>query len=145
MAPEETNPPEKPEIVIDDDWKARVKAEDAALDEKQRSETADETESDETETTADEPQQARITPEELPPADFATLVSMLMTQVMVALGAIPNPASGKPEKEPVLAKHFIDLLSILDEKTKGNLAQDEAAMLETTLHQLRLAYIEITK
>jgi hypothetical protein len=44
-----------------------------------------------------------------------------------------------------LAKHAIDMLGILEEKTKGNLAADEAAMLENVLHQLRLAYVEASK
>ena len=64
---------------------------------------------------------------------------------MVTLGVLPDPATGKAESVPVLAKHFIGLLGVLEEKTKGNLDPDEMSLLESSLHQLRLAYIEVTK
>jgi hypothetical protein len=133
-----------PQIHTDDDWKARVKAEDASLDQQFR-----ETPSGE-EKPAAEPAQTKSTgreaksvdPRLFPPADFPTLIGMFSTQAMFALGLIPNPATGKTEVQPELARHFIDLLGVLEEKTKGNLSPAEDSLLETTLHELRMAYVD---
>ena len=126
---------EQPEIHVDEDWKSRIKAEDAALDQARQDE----------QTQPDEAARAKIDPSQIPSADFAVLVDMFSTQAMVSLGVIPNPATNKTEIELELAKHFIDLLGVLEDKTKGNLEERESLLLETTLHQLRLAYIEAQK
>lgn len=80
----------------------------------------------------------------LPPATFASLIQMLAGQSAHALGLIPNP-SGKSDVKLPLAKHFIDLLSLLQEKTKGNLTGHEHNGLEQALHELRLIYVERSK
>lgn len=79
------------------------------------------------------------------PADFGMLVNMLSTQAMLALGLIPHPTSGKQELQPVLARHFIDLLTVIETKTKGNLDREEASLLEESLHHLRMTFIELTR
>jgi len=79
--------------------------------------------------------------EKLPPPSFALLVATFGSQAMVALGQVPDPLDGKTEVRLDLAKHSIDTLAILQEKTKGNLAADEVAMLEGVLHQLRIGYV----
>jgi hypothetical protein len=84
-------------------------------------------------------------PLNLPPADFSILLGMLSTQAMVAVGAIPNPATGKADVQLDLAQHFIGLIAVLEEKTKGNLSSDENAMLDSTLHHLRLMFLEQSK
>lgn len=81
----------------------------------------------------------------MPPATFDVLVGMLSTQAMVALGLVPNPATGKAERMPELAKHFIDLLGVIETKTTGNLQQSEKTALDSALHHLHLAYVQITK
>lgn len=81
----------------------------------------------------------------LPPIDFVTFVLSLATSAQVHLGAIPNPATGKPEPEPALAKQTIDILGILEEKTKGNLSEQEAKLLEHVLFDLRMMYVELGK
>jgi len=82
------------------------------------------------------------TPEEkLPPPSFALLVASLGSQAMVALGQVPNPPDGKTEVRPDLAKHAIEMLAILEQKTKGNLDADESRMLDGVLHQLRMAFL----
>ncbi len=86
-----------------------------------------------------------LTPDQMPQADFNTLSTMIASQAMVALGAIPNPATGRAEPQPVLASYFVDLLSVLQEKTAGNLTDAENDGLEQTLHQLRMAYVELTR
>ena len=60
---------------------------------------------------------------------------------MVALGFLPDPSTGKPNPNRVVAKHFIDTLGVIEEKTKGNLTDEEAQFLSETLHQLRMAFV----
>jgi uncharacterized protein DUF1844 len=79
--------------------------------------------------------------DKLPPPSFALLIATFGSQAMVALGQAPSPLDGKTELRLDLAKHAIDTLDILQEKTKGNLTADETAMLEGVLHQLRMAYV----
>ena len=78
----------------------------------------------------------------LPPASFGMLISMLGTQAMIALqGQMADPASGKAIVRINLARHYIDSLSMLEEKTKGNLSNEEAALLTGVLHDLRMAFV----
>jgi hypothetical protein len=141
---------EKPEIVIDEDWKERIKAEDAALDQKIQEEKKNVPQSErqgDVQTGQGEGDSSGTTGGELemPPASFSSLVGMFTTQAMVGLGVIPNPISGKAEPQLKLARHFIDLLSIIEEKTNGNLEADEIAMLNSTLHQLRTMFLQQSK
>lgn len=78
----------------------------------------------------------------LPPASLNFLISTLATQGMIALGEFPNPLNGKQESHPKQAKHFIGMLEMLEEKTKGNRTADEIRLLADALHQLRLAYVQ---
>lgn len=61
------------------------------------------------------------------------------------LGKIPNPQTGKVEKDLLQAQEIIDLLAILEEKTKGNLTKEEDNILKATLSNLRLNYVEEVK
>jgi hypothetical protein len=81
----------------------------------------------------------------LPPADFSGLVQMLSAQALVALGKLPHPASGKSDPQPAFGKHLIELLSVLETKTRGNLDPQESAALTQALHLLRLTYVEATR
>jgi Domain of unknown function (DUF1844) len=78
---------------------------------------------------------------ELPPASLAFLITTLGTQALVALGDVPNPITGKVERQPKQTKHFIDTLAMLEEKTQGNRTPEESALLNSLLHQLRMAYV----
>jgi len=80
----------------------------------------------------------------LPPPSFSLLVATFASQAMVAFGKAPDPIDGKREVRLELARHAIDMLDILEQKTKGNLSADENAMLEGILHQLRLEFLEAT-
>ncbi len=82
---------------------------------------------------------------QLPPASFSTLVSLLASQAMAALGQLPDPATNQPTVRLGMAKHFIDSLEVLEQKTKGNLAEVEAGMLENMLYELRLLYVAVQK
>jgi len=138
---EKPSPDQKPQIEIasDEDWKERVKAEDARRDADAQEESSGQTMSPAPETEATEEEDFS----QLPPASFFTLLQMLSTQSIVALGLIPTPRGETTVQLPV-AKHFIDLLTILEQKCKGNLSADEQRFLDGTLHELRMAYVAAT-
>ena len=60
---------------------------------------------------------------------------------MAALGQLPDPIEGKPVVRKELAKFQIDMLAVLEEKTKGNLSAEESSMLTDVLHKLRMAFV----
>lgn len=80
-----------------------------------------------------------------PEPDFKFFISTLALQVSIALGQIPSPATNKIEEDPVQAKFIIDTLGMLQEKTKGNLTQEESELLENLLYELRMAYVSKNK
>ncbi|MBM4010648.1 MAG: DUF1844 domain-containing protein [Planctomycetes bacterium] len=77
----------------------------------------------------------------MPPATFEFLIHTLFTQALMALGRIPNPITNKAVRNLATAKHFIDTIDMLEEKTRGNLGPDERKLLEEIQHQLRLLYL----
>lgn len=125
------NSQEKPKIIVDEDWKTQVQAEREEL--KKKSDAASTSDS------AAESEEAT----ELPPASFGLLVTSLATQAMACMGQIPDPVEKKTVVQLFLAKHHIDTLDVLQQKTQGNLTADEAAMLENVLHQLRMLYVSV--
>ncbi len=136
----------EPKIIVDEDWKSRVEAERKTAAEKSAA-SPDEpaaTVAKEAEAKA-APKPTAERPMQLPPATFSFLVTTLATQAMVSLGEAPNPFTGKMEMHLPEAKHFIDTLAMLEDKTRGNLTPDEHALLDAYLHQLRLAYVESLK
>ena len=76
--------------------------------------------------------------------NFASFLISLGTQAFMHLGDIPNPTTQQREKELPAAKQMIDLLGMLQEKTKGNLAADEERLLQQLLLDLRLRYVRET-
>jgi hypothetical protein len=78
-----------------------------------------------------------------PDINFATVIMSLATQVMMQLGEMP-PIEGQPAipKNLTYAKQTIDVLSLLREKTKGNLDEFEDKIFEDILHTLRMSYIK---
>jgi hypothetical protein len=81
----------------------------------------------------------------LPPVDFATFILSLGSSALMHLGEVERPGTSGTEKNLPLAKNSIDLLSMLEEKTRGNLSTAEAQLLENLLFDLRLRYVEATK
>jgi hypothetical protein len=73
---------------------------------------------------------------------FLDMVGLFGTQAMISLGKLANPMTGKAEKNLPAARLFIDTLEMLEHKTKGNLAPDETKVLQATLTDLRLMYVE---
>ena len=77
----------------------------------------------------------------LPAIDFSTFILSLNSSALVQLGLIDDPVSGEKTKDLELAKQTIDILGMLDEKTKGNLDNDESMMLKNILYDLRMMYV----
>lgn len=78
---------------------------------------------------------------DFPPANFLLLVTLLATQALTALGESPAGDGVEAKVDKVLAKHFIDLLGVLEEKTQGNLEDHEKQMLAGMLHSLRMTFV----
>ncbi|MCK4913446.1 MAG: DUF1844 domain-containing protein [Planctomycetes bacterium] len=122
------NEKEEKKIIVDDDWKQQAQKDKEKLAAAEKAE-----EKKDSEKSGRGP---------LPKGTFAALVSMLVTQALFALGALE--VEGK-KKEPDLemAKYHIDMLETLQEKTKGNLSKEEEKVLENTLGQIRMAYVQL--
>jgi hypothetical protein len=130
MSDPDSEPQEK-KVIVDEDWKAQVQAEKEALKKKQEAPPQD----------ASGDAAERETPLPLPPATLEVLVTSLATQAMMAMGFMPHPVSGKTEVQLDSAKHFIDTLGMLEEKTEGNRTPEESTLLDRLLHELRLGYV----
>ena len=83
--------------------------------------------------------------EALPEINFSTFVISLSTQALMHLGEIPNPLSGNEERDVPVAKQMIDILGMLQDKTRGNLTGGEAKLIEDILFDLRMKYVEAVK
>jgi hypothetical protein len=81
----------------------------------------------------------------VPEITLSTFILSLSTQVLLHLGEIPGPAGERPERDMMAAKQVIDILGLLREKTKGNLDENEAALLDNVLYDLRIRYVELSK
>ena len=76
--------------------------------------------------------------------DFSTLVLSIYTGAMIQLGAIPDPSSNQKEKNLPLAQQNIEILSLLKEKTKGNLSSLEQEQIDKALTDLRLLFVKVS-
>jgi hypothetical protein len=121
-----------PRLHIDSDWKAQAQAEKERLAEKEAKKQAERPGVDGAEG-------------EMPPADFRTLVASLASQAMMGLGAYGDPQTGRVVIDVVGAQFAIDLLGVLEEKTKGNLTDEEAKELKDVLAHLRARFVQVAK
>jgi hypothetical protein len=122
---------EEKKIIIDEDWKKEAQREKeilAAQEEEDRKKKE---------------KQARHGP--LPKGNLAALISTLTTQAFFAMGLLQVKGEEKREPDLELAKYNIDMLETIEEKTKGNLTEEEKKVLENTLNQLRMAYVEVAE
>jgi hypothetical protein len=71
------------------------------------------------------------------------MVTNFAIQALIAMGEIANPVTRTQERDLEAAKHAIDLLGVLEEKTRGNLSEDEKRHLEGTLYDLRMRYVSL--
>jgi hypothetical protein len=83
--------------------------------------------------------------EALPTLDFATFVLSLNHSALMHLGDAPHPSGEAPDLDLPLAHQTIDLLGLLEEKTKGNLTGDEERLLTHILFDLRMRFVELSK
>jgi len=77
--------------------------------------------------------------------DFNFFVTTMGLQASIFLGALENPVTKKIEEDLTQAKFIIDTLSMIQEKTKGNLKQEETTLLENVLYELRMQYVAKTQ
>jgi len=116
---------EEKKIIVDEDWKKEAEREKEILAQQEEKEAKKEEKSR----------------GPLPKGNFAALVSMLVTQALFALGLVQ--VEGQEKKTDLeLAKYNIDMLETLQEKTKGNLTEEESKVLEHTLNEVRMAYVK---
>ena len=112
-----------PEKKVDEEWKQQAAEEKKRLSEKTESE-----------------QERPAGP--LPDPKFAFLVSGLVSQALIGLGQVANPLTGKQEVSLESAKFAIDTLQMLQEKTKGNLEEEEKKYLDSVLYDLRVRFLD---
>jgi len=113
-------------IIIDEDWKEQAQREKEVL--------AEALEKDKSRSSAPPPE-----------ASFTLLATSLATQAIMALGDLENPLTHKKEANLDEARFHIDMLEMLEQKTKGNLSPDEARLLEGVLFDLRMHFVEKSK
>ena len=117
-------------IIVDEDWKSEAQKEKEVL-------AAQEAEEKEKE-------QEKGERGPMPPGNLAALVSMLVTQAFFAMGILQVKDQEKKEPDLELAKYNIDMLETLEEKTKGNLTEQEQKVLEQTINDVRMAYVKVS-
>lgn len=83
--------------------------------------------------------------QDLPVIDFATFVMSVVHSAWMHLGQVPHHDTQKLEVDLPMAKQSIDLVGLLEEKTKGNLSGDEERLIHQVLYELRNKYVELTK
>lgn len=123
-------------IIIDEDWKSQVEAEKEAA--RNASQSAENRRGP---TAPGGPQSAAPDAGAMPPPDFGFLIGTLYIQGAMALGLLVNPVTKKADVQLPQAKHAIDLLAMLQQKTEGNRTPEESDELETALHELRMAFV----
>lgn len=140
---------EAPKIIVDDDWKSQAQAEKQKLAEQSRAKQQA--------SASGGASQAGVAGvaegtgggtsgggRQMPAASFEVLISTMATQALFALGAIPDPQTGQRMAHLDLARHHLDMLGIIEEKTKENLSKEESDMLANTLYELRNRYVQLT-
>ena len=131
--------------VSDSESESAIKEEVQEVPEKTEKEPVSDKNSEKDLSEAEKPSQASNSETPNFEADFATFIYSLNTQALLFLGKIPNPISKKYEKDIGTAKYLIDTIDMLSKKTKGNLDENEAKLIENVLYDLRMAYISEKK
>lgn len=117
---------EEPKIIIDSDWKKQAQAEKERLAEASKAEAEEAGEGD------------------LPKASITELVRLLASQAFMSMGS-QDPRTGRVYVDLDLAQFNVDLLGVIEEKTKGNLSAEESQMLTQVLSELRMIFVETKK
>ncbi|MGD9691636.1 MAG: DUF1844 domain-containing protein [Phycisphaerales bacterium] len=137
------NNPDMPKIIVDSDWKSQAQAEKERLASKES--TSAPKKGPKLAGAPESPSAPPGSQEELPPADFRTLIGSLATQALLYLGGFPDPQTGRAMVALDLAQHYIELLAVLEEKTRNNLTPDESSELSEVAHDLRMRFVQITE
>ena len=134
---------EKKDFVVKD---RRIFAEgnlDAAETEEKDTPAAEKDQASESpKSTGVEAEQQPEPPPQFPEINFATFVASLMHSALLQLGHIEDPTTGQKNKNLPVAKQTIDILSMLQEKTAGNLDEEEENLLKNILYDLRIMYVK---
>ena len=118
-------------VIADEDWKEQARKEKEILAAQQQ---------------ADQEKKEKLKGRPpLPKGDLAGLISMLATQSLLAMGAVVPEGQEKKEPDLELAKYHIDILETLEEKTKGNLSEQETKLITEALHQIRMLYVKVAE
>src|SRR4030042_571049 len=117
---------EEKKIIIDEDWKREAQREGEVAAPQEAQEKKKEVK--------EEPERGS----RLPRGDLSGLVSMLTTQALFALGLLRMKGEEPHEPDLELARYNIDMLQVLEDKTKGNLSPEEQQLLKNTLRDLRM-------
>lgn len=139
--------PTPPKLIIDTDWKAAAQAEREKLAAAEKAK-ADKAKADKEALAAargSDPLAGEPAEGEMPKADFIEITRMLASQTLLYLGAMPDPETGKRMVSLEMAQFHIDMLGVLEDKTKGNLTPQEQTFLTKILYELRMQYVEIGK
>ena len=107
---------------IDSDWKSEAAKEKERLASQER--------------TSRPPAAAEVA------ANFVELVNLMAMQAAIGLGGYQGPGGERIPPNPIVAKHHIDLLEVLEKKTAGNLTEEEKRILDGVLYELRLQYVQ---
>ena len=94
---------------------------------------------------SEEPREPHEQGDEIPQARWDLFISGLAMEALVAMGDMAHPVTRKPAIDLRRAKYLVDLLGVLEEKTKGNLSIDEGRLLSDALYQLRMRYLNKTQ
>ena len=81
---------------------------------------------------------------QFPEINFATFIFSLNTSALVHMGMLEDPSTQSKSKNLPMAKQTIDILCMMEEKTKGNLSPDEESMLKNILYDLKIMYVKNT-
>ncbi|HVK87136.1 MAG TPA: DUF1844 domain-containing protein [Kofleriaceae bacterium] len=84
-------------------------------------------------------------PVALGPVDFSTHVLSLASTALIAIGRMPVPDGEQQPVDLETARHLIDVLAMLEVKTKGNLDEAETKLLASLIYDLRVAYVDVQK
>jgi hypothetical protein len=138
------NPAEK-KLDVDDAWKQQAQQEKQQLGGAEASTKAAAAAPNQAQKPAAKAPAGRPAAARMPEASFDLIVEQYVTQTLFALGAIAHPVTGKRERNLDLAKHYIDMLAVLETKSKGNLTAEEQQVLDSSLYEMRMQYVNAAR
>ncbi len=143
---DEKHKSDEKKLHIDEDWKTQVDREKEFL--RHQTETAPSGTTQPTPTptpTSPDSTPASTAEHVLPPASLIILISSLATQAMASMGQLHAEDGNPPPVDMQFARHFIDLIGMIEDKTRNNLTGEEASFLKNTLLHLRMVFVESSR